>query len=134
MDKDECTVLFSVWCSSVSIANLPAIKLGESVNDHCQFVRIRLEVAGGEKRGVLMKISANDQCRVPWIQRNSSYCPFVGLNKWLVLDQFIAQAPRIPLSWTISILWDSGNWRWDRHTAVGRLEIGGGTAPDTVFG
>jgi hypothetical protein len=36
MDKDKCTVLFSVWCSSVSIANLPAIKLGESVNDHCQ--------------------------------------------------------------------------------------------------
>ena len=49
MDKYECTVLFSARCSSVSIANLPAVKLGESVNDHCQDT---FRWPAGEKRGV----------------------------------------------------------------------------------
>jgi hypothetical protein len=137
MDKYECTVLFSVRCSSVSIANLPAVKLGESVNGlHCQdtFRWLAGKIVGfcGRSRQMInAEIRRSNDLNCIW---NSSYCPSVALNKkQMARSGFIVQVPEKPLSWTI-LLDIVGLGKLEVGPVHRFREIGGGTAPDTVFG
>ena len=79
-------------------------------------------MAGGENRGVLMKISADDQCRDPWIQRPRLHMEFLILSlccvKQMAHSGFIVQAPRGPETLIM-----------DDFRYCGTREIGGGTGP-----